>query len=129
MAIAALVLACSAMLAALLILTIFGGYALLCLMTAAPPHVLATVAHYGALTAAVVLPPLSVPALILGVVARVRSRNATGGGDLPGDMTAPPRRSVRAMATIAIVLAAVCLFSVFFGVPFWNVEPCWTAQC
>src|SRR5690554_5121996 len=113
LAIASLVLTALGMVVALGVLLIFGGYALFSLTTGAPPHVLASIGHMGAIAAAFAVTPLSVLGLLLGVVSLVRSRRSRG----------------RGMAITGVVLGVVGLVIVLLGVPFWGVEVCLSVSC
>lgn len=115
LAITSLVLTILGALVALGVLLIFGGYALLSLMTGAPAHVLASIANMGAVAAAVGVTPLSALGLIFGVVSLVRSPRS--------------RARARGMAITGVILGVLGLATVLLGIPFWGVEVCLSVSC
>ena len=117
LAVASLVLAILAAIAAVVVMFLFGAWAVLSLMTGAPLHVLASIGKMGAIAAAFTVTPLSAVALACGVVSLRRSRGWT------------PRPRGRGLATSGVVISALALLAVLLSTPLWGVEVCLSIAC
>ncbi|RLQ83943.1 hypothetical protein D9V28_06730 [Mycetocola zhadangensis] len=112
-----LVLAILGVIAAVVVLLIFAGWAALSLLTGAPMHVLASIGKMCAIAAASTVIPLAAPALTLGVVWLARSRGWT------------PRPRGHGLAVSGVVISAIALASLLLTAPFWGVEVCTRLVC
>ncbi len=106
LAIASLVLAILGVVVALSVLLAFGGYALFSLTTGAPAHVLASIGHMGAITAAFGVTPIAGLGLPFGLVSLVRSRRSRvrGRGMAITGRGGPGNRGARERAARSSVL-------------------------
>ena len=114
---ASLVLAIVGATAAIIVVLLFGGWAVLSLMTGAPLHVLGSIGKMGAIAAAFTVLPLSGLALSFGVVSLRRSRGWA------------PRPRGHGFAVSGVVIAALALLAVLLSTPFWGVETCFSYAC
>ena len=115
--VASLVLAIIGAIAAVVVLFLFGAWAVLSLMTGAPLHVLTSIGKMGAISAAFTVVPLSALALAFGVVSLRRLRGWT------------PRPRGHRLAVSGVVIAALALVAVLLSTPLWGVEACFSIAC